>query len=119
MVIHKHCTCLFFSKPPEEQVKCKCGWEDLVGKGIQEGFVGKVREHYGFITKDYPTERNPTGIYFNKSELRGSSIIQLEIGDRVHFVVGQNERGCVAQKIDVQGKTQFVPQVTFSVSRHS
>ena len=39
--------------------------------------------------------------------------MQLNIGDRVHFVVGQNEKSCVAQQIDVQGKTQFVQQVTF------
>lgn len=56
---------------------------------------------YGFITKDFPRERNPTGIYFHESELKGYSIMRLNIGDRVHFVVGQNDKGCVAQRIDV------------------
>ena len=100
------------SQPCEtKQVKCTCGWEHLVGKGIQEGFVGKVERHYGFITKDYPRGRSPTGIYFNESELKGYPIMQLSVGDRVHFLVGQNDKGCVAQQIDVQGKNQFVTQV--------
>lgn len=105
-----------FLQPPDhesKQVKCRCGWEDSFNKGIQEGFVGKIlpQKHCGFITRDYPTERNPTGIYFNESELRGTSITHLNVGDRVHFVVGQNdEGGCVARKVDVQGQNQFAPQ---------
>lgn len=67
---------------------------------------------YGFITRDYPRDRKPIGCYFHESELQGFPIMQLNIGDRVHFVVGQNDKGCVAQKIDVQGKTQFGSQVT-------
>jgi len=103
-----------YIKPCEtKQVKCTCGWEHLVGKGIQEGFVGKVERHYGFITKDYPRGRSPTGIYFNESELKGYPIMQLSVGDRVHFLVGQNDKGCVAQQIDVQGKNQFVTQGNF------
>ena len=67
---------------------------------------------YGFISKAFPIERNPTGIYFHESELKSYSIMQLNIGDRVHFVVSQNEKGCVAQQVDVlQGKPQFVSQV--------
>ena len=67
---------------------------------------------YGFISKEFPTGWNPTGIYFHESELKGYSIMQLEIGDRVHFVVSQNEKGCVAQQVDVlQEKPPFVSQV--------
>ena len=92
-----------------------CGWEEFVDKGIQEGFVAKLKKDYGFISKDFPTEKHPTGIYFNKSNLRGTSITQLNVGDRVHFVVGQNNKGgCVAKKIEVQGQLQFAPQVIFS-----
>ena len=108
------------SQPPETKVTCSCGWEEFVGKGIQEGYIGKVQGRYGFITKDYPRGRSPTGIYFQESELKGYSIRQLNIGDRVHFVVGQNDKGCIAQQIDVQGNNQFVPQVRFHfVCSHS
>ena len=93
-----------------------CGWEEFVDKGIQEGFVAKLKKDYGFISKDFPTEKHPTGIYFCKSDLRGTSITQLNVGDRVHFVVGQNSKGgCVAKKIEVQGQHQFAPQVIFFV----
>ena len=67
----------------------------------------KMEGRYGFITKDLPRERKPTGIYFNHSNLKGFPFEQLTIGDRVHFVVGQNDKGCVAEQIDVQGKTRF------------
>lgn len=78
----------------------------MVGKGIQAGFVGVLMKgRYGFITKDFPRDRKPTGIYFNDSHLRGYPFEQLSIGDRVYFVVGQNDRGCVAEQIDVVGKT--------------
>lgn len=112
---------LFIELPETKQVQCKCGWEDSVGKGIQEGFVGVLfRESgYGFITKDFPRDRKPTGCYFHETELQGYPIMQLNIGDRVHFVVGQNDKGCVAQKIDVQGKTQFGSQGSFTTSSSS
>ena len=88
-----------------------CGWEKFVDKGIQEGFVATLKEGYGFISKDFPTEKHPTGIFFHKSDLRGTLITQLKVGYRVHFVVGQNSKGgCVAKKIEVQGQ-QFAPQV--------
>lgn len=90
-----------------------CGWEEFVDKGIQEGFVATLKEGYGFISKDFPTEKHPTGIFFHKSDLRGTLITQLKVGDRVHFVVDQNSKGgCVAKKIEVQGQ-QFAPQVIF------
>lgn len=96
-------------QPPEtKQAQCRCGWEDFVGKGIQEGFVGVLNKaRYGFITKERPRERNPTGVYFRESHLRGYPFEQLQIGDRVHFKVGQNDKGCVAEQIDVQGKDPF------------
>ena len=90
-----------------------CGWEEFIDQGIQEGFVAILKEGYGFISKYFPTEKHPTGIFFHKSDLRGSLITQLKVGDRVHFVVGQNSKGgCVAKKIEVQGQ-QFAPQVIF------
>lgn len=82
-------------------MQCHCGWEDAVGKGIQEGFVGVLKRRFGFITKEYPREPNPKGIYFHELDLKDYSIAQLNIGDRVHFVVNQNDKGCVAQQIDV------------------
>lgn len=104
-----------FQQPPEtKQCQCRCGFEDFVGKGIQEGFVGVLKKDlgYGFITKDYPTERNVSRLFFHESELKGYSIMQLNIGDRVHFFVSQNDKGCVAQRIDVlSGKAPFVSQV--------
>ncbi|XP_015776102.1 PREDICTED: uncharacterized protein LOC107354178 [Acropora digitifera] len=90
---------------------CMCGWEEFIDQGIQEGFVAILKEGYGFISKYFPTEKHPTGIFFHKSDLRGSLITQLKVGDRVHFVVGQNSKGgCVAKKIEVQGQHQFAPQ---------
>lgn len=82
-------------------MQCHCGWEDAVGEGIQEGFVGVLKRRFGFITKEYPREPNPKGIYFRELDLKDYSIAQLNIGDRVHFVVNQNDKGCVAQQIDV------------------
>lgn len=70
---------------------------------------------YGFITKDFPRERNPKGIYFNDSNLRGYPFEQLSIGDRVHFVVDQNDRGCVAQQIDVVGKHPMAATQVFNL----
>lgn len=97
--------------PESKTVQCRCGWEDRIDKGIQEGFIGFLKPggRYGFITKTYARERNPTGIYFNESHLRGYSFRQLQFGDRVHFVVGQNDKGgCVAEQIDVlREKNQF------------
>ena len=84
----------------------------MVGQ-LQCGFVGMLKGRYGFITKDFPRERNPTGIYFDDSHLRGFSFEQLRIGDRVYFVVGQNDRGCVAQQIDVVGQHQIAVTQVF------
>lgn len=101
-----------YIKPPEaKQVQCTCGWEDLVGKGIQEGYIGVLKETLGFITKDIPRERNPTGVFFHQSDLKGCTIRQLSLGDRVHFRVEQNDRGCVAKQIEVWGKTPVVQAV--------
>ena len=105
-----------YLQPPEtKQAQCSCGWEHLVGKGIQEGFVGVMKSRYGFITKDFPRGGRPTGVYFSHSNLRGCSFEQLSIGDRVHFVVGQNDRGCVAEQIDVVEKTPFSVSQVFHV----
>lgn len=60
-----------------------------------------MKRRFGFITKEYPRERNPRGIYFHELDLKDYSIAQLNIGDRVHFVVNQKDTGCVAQQIDV------------------
>ena len=102
---------LFFPSQPtvKEEFQCRCGWEDKIGRGVQRGFVGvvKAKEGYGFITRVFPRERNPTGIYFHKSELKEMSIMQIKIGDRVCFLVGQNDKGCIAQHICL-----LVPQVT-------
>lgn len=106
---------LFIKLPESKTVQCRCGWEDRVGKGIQEGFIGFLKRggHYGFITKTYSRERNPTGIYFNESHLRGYSFGQLQFGDRVHFVVGQNDKGgCVAEQIDVLPEKSPFPAVS-------
>ena len=105
----------FFSKQPPEakQVQCTCGWEDVVGKGIQEGYIGvlRERERFGFITKDIPRERKLPGVFFHQSDLKGCTIRQLSLGDRVHFRVEQNDRGCVAKQIEVWGKTPVVQAV--------
>lgn len=91
-----------------------CAWEEFVGKGIQEGYVATLKEGYGFISKDFPTAKHPNGIFFHKSDLIGTLITQLKVGDRVHFVVGQNSKGgYVAKNIEVQGPHQFAPQVIF------
>lgn len=103
-----------YIKPPEtKQVQCNCGWEDSVGKGLQEGYVGALKQRYGFITKEYPREPNRVGIYFHESDLKEYRIMQLNIGDRVHFKVGQNDKGCVAQQVDVLRNTQLVQQGKF------
>ena len=94
---------LFSPSQPSDrkEFQCRCGWEDKIGRGVQRGFVGtlKAEEGYGFITRVFPRERNPTGIYFHKSELKDKSIMQINIGDRVRFLVGQNDKGCIAQDI--------------------
>ena len=91
-----------------------CAWEEFVGKGIQEGYVATLKEGYGFISKDFPTAKHSNGIFFHKSDLIGTLITQLKVGDRVLFVVGQNNKGgCVAKNIEVQGPHQFAPQVIF------
>lgn len=97
---------LYLQPPETKQAQCRCGWEHLIGQ-IQEGFVAALimKGRYGFITKDLSRDRKARGIYFNDSHLRGFSFEQLRIGDRVYFLVGQNDRSCVAQQIDVVGKT--------------
>ena len=109
----------FFEQHPEaKQVQCKCGWEDAVGKGIQEGYIGVLKEQFGFITQDFPRERNPRGIFFHQSDLKGCSIRQLNIGDRVHFRVEQSDKGCVAKQIDVLTPVvQAVRQVILALGR--
>lgn len=72
-----------------------------------------MKGRYGFITKDLSRDRKATGIYFNDSHLRGFSFEQLRIGDRVYFLVGQNDRSCVAQQIDVVGKTPIAVTQVF------
>ena len=104
------------TQPPETtKTKCNCGWEDRIGKGIQEGFIGvlKAGPRYGFITKECVRGRNATGVYFHESQLIGYPLTELIIGDKVHFVVDQNDKGgCIAKQIYVVGKPSFptVPQ---------
>lgn len=74
-----------------------------------------LKGRYGFITRDFPRDRNPTGIYFHGSQLRGYPFEQLSIGDRVYFVVGKNEKGCVAQQIDVVEKTPIAVTQVFVI----
>ena len=104
------------TQPPETtKTKYNCGWEDRIGKGIQEGFIGvlKAGPRYGFITKECVRGRNATGVYFHESQLIGYPFTELIIGDKVHFVVDQNDKGgCIAKQIYVVGKPSFptVPQ---------
>ena len=104
------------TQPPETtKTKCNCGWEDRIGKGIQEGFIGVLKPgpRYGFITKECVRGRNATGVYFHESQLIGYPFTELIIGDKVHFVVDQNDKGgCIAKQIYVVGKPSFptVPQ---------
>ena len=72
-----------------------------------------MKGRFGFITKDLSRDRKARGIYFNDSHLRGFSFEQLRIGDRVYFLVGQNDRSCVAQQIDVVGKTPIAVTQVF------
>ena len=74
-----------------------------------------LKGRYGFITRDFPRDPNPTGIYFHGSQLRGYPFEQLSIGDRVYFVVGKNEKGCVAQQIDVVEKTPIAVTQVFVI----
>lgn len=95
--------------PESKKASVSYAWKP---EGIQEGYVAKldINRNFGFInilTKDPLSEswRNPypKNIFFHESELRGYPFNQLVIGDRVHFVVGQNEKGYLAQQIGVQG----------------
>ena len=103
------------TQPPETtKTKCNCGWEDRIGKGIQEGFIGVLRAgpRYGFITRERVIGRKATGVYFHASQLVRHPFTELIIGDKVHFVVDQNDKGCIAKQIYVVGKPSFptVPQ---------
>lgn len=84
------------TQPPETtKTKCNCGWENRIGKGIQEGFIGVLRAgpRYGFITRERVIGRKATGIYFHESQFVGYPVTELIIGDKVHFVVDQNDKG--------------------------
>ena len=104
------------TQPPEKtKTKCNCGWEDRIGKGKQEGFIGVLIAGYGFITKEYVRGRNATGVYFHKSQLINYPFTKLKIGGKVHFVVDQNDEGCIAKQINVVEKPSLPtgPQQVF------
>ena len=79
---------------------------------IKEGFISLLRNKYGFISKDYPASCH-RGLYFNDLQLKNFPFKWLEVGEKLHFQVGQNERSCIAKEIFVirqQPQPQPQPQ---------
>ena len=67
---------------------------------IKEGFISFLSNKYGFISKDYPASRR-RGLYFDDLQLNDFSFKWLKVGEKVHFRVGQNDRGCIAKEMAV------------------
>ncbi len=63
-----------------------------------DGIIQSLKEGgFGFITPDDGTDN----IFFHFSELRNRSFASLRVGDRVHFMLGRNDKGPCASQIQV------------------
>lgn len=65
------------------------------GNGGGTGTVQALKNGYGFIAAD---QGGPNMFFFHEDVL-GSDFLELKIGDRVQYVLGQNDRGACAKEV--------------------
>ena len=54
-----------------------------------------LKSGYGFIV---PDQGGPNMFFFHE-DVNGSDFLELKIGDRVQYVLGQNDRGACAKEV--------------------
>jgi cold shock CspA family protein len=59
------------------------------GETFLHGTIQNIKEGYGFIT---PDDGSPN-LFFHSSDLRGTVLARLSIGDRVRYTLGENHNG--------------------------
>jgi len=59
------------------------------------GWIQTLKSGYGFIV---PEQGGPNMFFFHE-DVNGSDFLELKIGDRVQYVVGQNDRGPCAKEV--------------------
>ena len=58
------------------------------------GWIQTLKSGYGFIVPD----QGGQNMFFFHEDLNGNDFLELKVGDRVQFVVGQNDRGPCTRK---------------------
>ncbi len=59
------------------------------------GSIQALKSGYGFIA---PEQGGPNMFFFHEDVI-GADFLDLKVGDRVQFVLGQNDRGACAKEV--------------------
>jgi cold shock CspA family protein len=63
--------------------------------GVSSGSIQALKNGYGFIT---PEQGGPAMFFFH-GDVVGSDFLDLRVGDRVEYEIGQNDRGACAKQV--------------------
>ncbi len=91
----------------EHQKEHQQEWTDKNSNGRKHGRITRLKGSYGFI-RNYPPGQPRYDLFFHKSALVGRNFKQVEPGDFVSFEEGENDRGPVAVKVQVENENHNI-----------
>ena len=65
------------------------------GLAVATGWIQALKNGYGFIA---PEQGGPNMFFFHE-DVQGADFLELKVGDRVQYVLGQNDRGTCAKEV--------------------
>src|SRR5262249_17342284 len=69
--------------------------------GVAAGWIQALKNGYGFIV---PDQGGPNMFFFHEDVI-GADFLDLKVGDRVEYSLGQNDRGACAKEVRRLGAT--------------
>ncbi len=82
-------------------------WTDKNKNGRKCGRINRLKGSYGFI-RHYPPGRERYDLFFHKKALIGRSFKEVEPGDFVTYEENENEKGPVAEKVQVENENHNI-----------